>query len=206
MPKKKFQTVSIPKAPPKRIAKEIDNKTYQHYQSLEEVRVRIKILKLPLDWMVDVSEDIVTLSEHLDLVRVPKFRIKIDDSLAYTIQIFGWLLPEDHELYKTCKISIKNITISNLIFELNNVNICIGIDTRELPGKRTYHVIPKTRNDQKKDEVFPINPFQSNVVVRLTDCTMLIDKCSTICEKCNKFHCDNASKIKNLKKKYSWKT
>ena len=96
--------------------------------------------------MVDVSEDVVTLSEHVDLFAVPKFRIKIDDSLAYTIQIFVWLLPEDHKLYKTCKRSIKNMTISNLIYKLKNVNIYLGTDTRELTGKLTDQVILKIRN------------------------------------------------------------
>ena len=108
----------------------------------------------------------MTLSEHVDLFTVPKFRIQIDSSLAYAIQILDWFLTEDHELYKTCKRSVKNITISNLIYKLNNVNICLGIETRELSRKLTYHVILKTRNDQTDNEVFPINPFQSNVVVK----------------------------------------
>ena len=42
---------------------------------------------------------------------------------------------------------------------------------------------------------------QSNAVVRSTDSIILIDKCSTIHEKCNKFHCDNASKQKKLQNK-----
>ena len=101
----------------------------------------------------------MTLSEHVDLFTVPKFRIQIDSSLAYAIQILDWFLTEDHELYKTCKRSVKNITISNLIYKLNNVNICLGIETQELSGKPTYHVFLKTRNRQTEGEVFPINPF-----------------------------------------------
>ena len=76
--------------------------------------------------MVDISEDVVTLSEHVDLFTVPKFRIRVDDSLAYTTQIFDWILPKDHELYKTFKRSVNSIAISNLIYKLNNVNICQG--------------------------------------------------------------------------------
>ena len=98
MPKKMFQTLSIPRVTPKRITKEIDDRTNQYNKFLEEVKVRIKKLKLSLDWMVNVSEDVVTLSEHVELFTVPKFRIKIDDRLVYTIQIFDWLLPEDHGL------------------------------------------------------------------------------------------------------------
>ena len=48
MPKKMFQIVSIPGAKPKRITKEIDNRTQQYYKSLEKVKVIIKKLKLPV--------------------------------------------------------------------------------------------------------------------------------------------------------------
>ena len=131
----------------KRITKKIDHRTHRYYKSLEEVKVRIKKLKLRLNWIADLTEDVVTQSKHVDLFTVPKFLIQIDDSLSYTIQIFDWLLSDDHELYNTCKRSVKNITISILIYKLNNVNTCLGIETRELSGKLTYHVILNTRND-----------------------------------------------------------
>ena len=72
MSKKKFQTVSIPRVKQKMITKEIDNTTHQYYKSLEEVKIRIKKLELPLNWIVDVSEDVMTPSEYLDLFTVPK--------------------------------------------------------------------------------------------------------------------------------------
>ena len=70
------------------ITKEIDNTTHQYYKSLEEVKIRIKKLELPLNWIVDVSEDVMTPSEYVDLFTVPKVSINIDDSLVCTIQIF----------------------------------------------------------------------------------------------------------------------
>lgn len=72
MSKKKFQTVSIPRVKQKIITKEIDNTTHQYYKSLEEVKIRIKKLELPLNWIVDVSEDVMTPSEYVDLFTVPK--------------------------------------------------------------------------------------------------------------------------------------
>ena len=70
IPTQNFQTVSIPRATPKKVTKENDNTTYQYYKSLKEIR---KKLKLQLDWMVNVSEDVVALSKHADLFTVPKF-------------------------------------------------------------------------------------------------------------------------------------
>ena len=72
MSKKKFQTVSIPRVKQKMITKEIDNTTHQYYKSLEEVKIRIKKRELPLNWIVDVSEDVMTPSEYVDLFTVPK--------------------------------------------------------------------------------------------------------------------------------------
>ena len=72
MSKKKFQTVSIPRVKQKIITKEIDNTTHQYYKSLEEVKIKIKKLELPLNWIVDVSEDVMTPSEYVDLFTVPK--------------------------------------------------------------------------------------------------------------------------------------
>ena len=53
------------------ITKEIDNTTHQYYKSLEEVKIRIKKQELPLNWIVDVSEDVMTPSEYVDLFTVP---------------------------------------------------------------------------------------------------------------------------------------
>ena len=118
------------------ITKEIDNTTHQYYKSLEEVKIRIKKVELPLNWIVDVSEDVMTPSEYVDLFTVPKVWIKIDDSLACTIQIFEWLCLRIMSCIKPVKDQLKHKI-----------------------GKFTYHVIPKTRNNQAEDELFSINPF-----------------------------------------------
>ena len=54
MPKKMFQPVSIPEVTQKRITKQIDHRNQRYYKSLEKVKVRIKKLKLPLDWIAGV--------------------------------------------------------------------------------------------------------------------------------------------------------
>ena len=64
--------MSIPRVKQKMITKEIDNTTHQYYKSLEEVKIRIKKLELPLNWIVEVSEDVMTPSEYVDLFTVPK--------------------------------------------------------------------------------------------------------------------------------------
>ena len=51
---------------------------------------------------------------------LPKIEFMIDDSLEYTISIFGWLLPEDPELYFEDLRTVQNITVSDLVKEVES--------------------------------------------------------------------------------------
>ena len=71
--KEKVPDCVYSKKQPKMITKEIDDTTHQYYKSLEEVKIRIKKLKLSLNWIVDVSEDVMNPSEYVYLFTVQKF-------------------------------------------------------------------------------------------------------------------------------------
>ena len=58
---------------------------------------------------------------------LPQIEIYIGSDLFYTIRVFGWLLPETHDLYETNKRSVKWITISQLLKEVLNYQLCQGI-------------------------------------------------------------------------------
>ena len=96
-----------------------------------------------IEWLANVTTNEIIIRKNIKIFNVPKFRIKVDDSLAFTIQIFDWFMPEDHKIYKSTKRSLKNITITNLIHTLNSYNICSGVDTNELSEKLTYYSMKK---------------------------------------------------------------
>ena len=37
---------------------------------------------------------------------VPVYEMFVDDSLAFTVRLFMWLLPDDHDLYAAYKRSV----------------------------------------------------------------------------------------------------
>ena len=61
----------------------------------------------------------------MKLLLIPHY--KVDESLSFTCAVFGWLLVDDHITYKTNKRSARNITVSQLLYEIKNLNICCGI-------------------------------------------------------------------------------
>ena len=61
-----------------------------------------------------------------------KITVVIDDSLAYTIECYGWQLREDHEIYKRYKRNLQNVTESDVIHMISLYDFCIGINTNKI--------------------------------------------------------------------------
>ena len=60
---------------------------------------RSKFLKT-VGWNISYSTDHVKLEKEDAFYNTSKLEIYVDDSLGFTIRVFGWLLPENHILYK----------------------------------------------------------------------------------------------------------
>ena len=58
---------------------------------------------------------------------LPQIELYIDSDLFYTIRVFGWFLPETHDLYKRNKRPVKWVTISQLLKYILNYQLCQGI-------------------------------------------------------------------------------
>ena len=48
-------------------------------------------------------------------VTLPQFKIIVDDSLEFTVSLYGWFLPETHLLYYNHRRSIRNVNIIELV-------------------------------------------------------------------------------------------
>ena len=99
----------------------------KYYQSFNNLCKRVKTLKTLNDWIVQELEDRLVLKKKSSQVMLPEIQIMIDDSLGFTIYVYGWLLPEDHELYTTNLRSVTNITVSDLVKSISTLSICPGV-------------------------------------------------------------------------------
>ena len=74
---------------------------------------------------------------------VPKYEIVVDDNLGFTCFIYGWLLPEDHFLYKTYIRTISNVGIPELLrFVITDICICPGI-MNSINDGLLLHAVPR---------------------------------------------------------------
>ena len=82
---------------------------------------------------------------------LPKFEVFIDNTLTFSLRVYGWMLPENHELYSKFNKSFHNVTSSNFAAYVRQFILCKGISTPDLEKLLNCqkHVMPKYFNYHK---------------------------------------------------------
>ena len=151
------------------------------YYSYKELLVRVKALKFSKDWTQEEMNDRLLLKK-VSTVILPELQIIIDDSLGVTVSVFGWLLPDDHEIYIETFRSVTNITVSKLIKKIEALLICSGVKPSALSSDIQHHVIPRPVDPLYDDEeCFPSKEFW-----RTQKCSLLCDSVE-LCPSCSKY-------------------
>ena len=117
MPKRSHDTTKPAARPLRSVVNDnpVTESSNKYYQSFSDLCKRVKTLKTLNNWIVQELEDRLVLKKKSSNAMLPEIQVMIDDSLGFTIYVYGWLLPEDHELYTTNLRSITNITVSDLV-------------------------------------------------------------------------------------------
>ena len=116
------------------------------YNSFTEFQKRISKLKLEDCWNIDCTDSLVTVSSNDSNYVLPKFEIFVEPSLQFSLRVFGWMLTDDHDLYRKHENSLLNVALSNLIHEIDQFLLCKGVN---IPSPKALlgiqrHVIPIT--------------------------------------------------------------
>ena len=84
---------------------------------MSEVVRRIDNLKSLSGWQTTISEEYLILHKSSTYynTNISEFTVTIDDGLGYTIKVYDWYIPENHEIYYTYRRSLKNVTVSDLV-------------------------------------------------------------------------------------------
>ena len=178
----------------KSVSQQSDCKKKFCYKDLGSVIMRTKLLKLN-GWEINTEEETIVKFAHCnkDYV-IPKYEVYVDDSLGFTVRVFGWLLPETHHIYKENLRSVKYVTISALLSSIEMYSLCNGLGDKSLVSAY-HHVIPKKFN------VFDdsVNSFSQDEYFRCCDCELLILESNT-CTGCNNLKRSESRNVSRRKK------
>ena len=109
----------------------------------------------------------------------------MDDSFGFTVKVFGSYLVDDHRLYLRYRRTMCNVTLSNLVKDLENLKLCTGVNPMELTSKLFHHVVPVNHNcmgEEEEQQQFPHKGFW-----RVKGC-LLFNQADGISPACQEFN------------------
>ena len=112
------------------------------YKNFAEMCKRVATLKSLSEWNSKTNSDRIALKKVVEPFILPEIETVIDDSLGFTVKVFGCFMPEDHSVYGLYMRSMCNITIQELIKELDCYKLCCGVQDTEMCSKLCHHVVP----------------------------------------------------------------
>ena len=177
MPKKSHESTKPEPRPPRSFVNEVQESATTkstYYSCFSDLCKRVKILKSLKEWTVKELDDRLVLQENTALM-LPELEIMIDDSLGFTVSVYGWRLPEDHTIYSTNFRSVCNITVSDLLKSVSSLLICPGVNPDELSSSIVHHVIPRSTDPLYNDTENDYDSFPHQGYWRTRGCEVLIE-------------------------------
>ena len=177
MPQKNHHTKKPPPRAARSVVKDLPLEPANKwcYNSFSELCKRV-------EWNLP---DRIVLKKSNHLFLLPEIEPMIDDSLGYTISIFGWHLPEDHDLYGNNLRSVTKITVSDLVKDLEKSYICPGVSLTERCHDVLPHVIPKLSGDPLFED--PGCSFPHEEFWRTQNCSVLLEEKDLQCASCPRY-------------------
>jgi len=186
MPKRTHDTPKPKQRTPRSVVKDhLPVPRQAVYKNFKELCQRTSGLKSLNDWNMKLMNDRFVVKKMLDPFLIPEFEIIIDDSLGFTIKVFGCFLPEDHALYLENLRSTRHVTVSELVKKLEGYKLCSGVQPGELTSKLFHHVIPLSADPLCEDD--PGQLFPSKGYWRLKDCSVMCNEEESVCEPCSEY-------------------
>ena len=144
MPEKSHETTKPTPRPGRSVVKDCEQPSSSsvYYKTFSELCQRVKGLKTINDWNHKLFADRLVLRKHVEHFLLPELEIIIDDSLRFTVKVFGSFLVEDHDLYMRYRRTMRNGTVSVLVKELEAYKLCGGVNASDMTSKLYHHVIP----------------------------------------------------------------
>ena len=119
------------------------------YVDFDDSIKKNKLLK-SVGWSVDSStQNIIKLTKIDASFVVPIFEIIIDESLGFTVRVFGWFHPDTLALYKENLCSGFHVTTSSLMKHVESFKFCNGVVYAANPSSSFLkkHILYKVFNN-----------------------------------------------------------
>eukprot|EP00794_Sanderia_malayensis_P002057 gene2057-2334_t len=149
------------------------------YKNFSEFAACVGKLKFSANgWVITNSSSNISFKYFERPYIVPDLEVIVDESLGYTCASYGFLLLDDHTLYKKQKKPITNTTISKFVKDLSNHKLCPGVADIRSDELITHHIPCQLEIDKNGDSFQQAKSFS-----RAQNC-LLLTRNGGICSTC----------------------
>ena len=164
----------------RKIQEQSQKKPKRVYKDFDFFSKSVSKLKLN-GWDRKLHENRYTFEKKETGFIASKIKVIVDESLDFSVAVFGWSLPDDHPIYKHYKRNVRHDTVASILGELSNLTLCQGLDAFH-DGLQKHTVAREI--DPFGDDCDGNNESQviSKEYFRSKNCILLSDK--AICNTC----------------------
>ena len=105
-------TITIKKREESSATQVLSSSSALFYKDFLQFNQRIVKLQINDTWSINLQDNYAILTFLSEKHFVPKYELFVDQSLRFTLRIYGWMLPEDHKLYLKFEKSLYNLSLS----------------------------------------------------------------------------------------------
>ncbi len=130
------------------------------------------------------------MKTDISLKRKKQIKVIVDESLDFSVAVYGWSLPDDHPIYKHYKRNVRHNTVASILGEISILTLCQGLcDFHDGLNKHSVarEIDPFGDDVDRDDETQVI----SREYFRSKNCKLLSEKAT----------CDTCIPAKSRKKK-----
>ncbi|PFX17991.1 putative pre-mRNA-splicing factor ATP-dependent RNA helicase DHX15, partial [Stylophora pistillata] len=141
MPQRSHKLLTPTPRPARTIMRDLDaHINTSCYETFSEFCKRDTCLKSLNEWTSKMFPDKAVFKNKIEPYLPPEFEVIVDDSLVFTVKVLGCYLVEDHPLYLRFRRTVRNVTLSVLVKELNDCTFCKGVHASEITIKLYHHL------------------------------------------------------------------
>ena len=101
---------------------------------------------------------------------LPQLEVVIDDIVGFTLKVYGFYLPDDHQLYSQHFRSVTNYSVANLVKKIESHIVCNAVNAT-VSAHMVHHIIPKSVDHLTFEDNVNSSPHEE--YWRVKDCEIL---------------------------------
>jgi hypothetical protein len=99
--------------------------------NIEELMAELHDIQI---WKAEEQDKEVSIKVFEEPYSIPKYTVLVNSGLEFSVFVYQWPIPDEHEIYKGTNRSVRNCCVKELLKELESCSMCVGLPSVRING------------------------------------------------------------------------